>query len=160
MKFARLRERADARSDRLANSLHPRKRTALRVELRARISYEGVDAGTGLAEGRGVLAQRGSLARRRGPAPGPAVGRAAGERQRLGLGYRRTVDAEVSATVNAAAILLNLLVLVFVFWLTVHLDPEVRSDEALWLLLLYAAPPANGLAIAARRVDDGGTVPP
>jgi drug/metabolite transporter (DMT)-like permease len=75
-------------------------------------------------------------------------------------GYRRTVDAEVSATVNAAAILLNLLVLVFVFWLTVHLDPEVRSDEALWLLLLYAAPPANGLAIAARRVDDGGTVPP
>ena len=57
------------------------------------------------------------------------------------LGYRKTVDAEVSATVNAAAILLNLLVLVFVFWLTAHLDPEVRSDEALWLLLLYAAPP-------------------
>ena len=78
----------------------------------------------------------------------------------LVLGYRRTVDAEVSATVNAAAILLNLLVLVFVFWLTVHLDPEARSDEALWLLLLYAAPPANGLAIAARRVDDGGTAPP
>jgi hypothetical protein len=64
----------------------------------------------------------------------------------------------VSATLNAAAILLNLLVLVFVFWLTVRLDPEVRSDEALWLLLLYAAPPANGLAIAARGADDRRTV--
>jgi len=76
------------------------------------------------------------------------------------LGYRRTVDAEVLATVNAAAIVLNVLVMVFVFWLTAHLDPEVRSDEALWLLLLYLAPPANGLAIAARRSEEGGTVNP
>jgi hypothetical protein len=74
------------------------------------------------------------------------------------LGYRRTVDAEVSATVNAAAILLNVLVMVFVFWLTAHLDPNVRREEALWLLLLYAAPPANGLAIAARHAEEGGTI--
>ena len=78
----------------------------------------------------------------------------------LVLGYRRTVDEEVLATVNAAAIVLNILVMVFVFWLTAHLDPEVRSDEALWLLLLYAAPPANGLAIAARRSEEGGTLNP
>ena len=74
------------------------------------------------------------------------------------LGYSRTVDADVAATVNAAAILLNVLVMVFVFWLTAHLDPNVRREEALWLLLLYAAPPANGLAIAARRAEEGGTI--
>jgi hypothetical protein len=69
----------------------------------------------------------------------------------LVLGYRKTVDAEVSATLRAAAILLNVLLLVFVCWLTVHLDPETRTDEALWLLLLYAAPPTNALAISASR---------
>jgi len=75
----------------------------------------------------------------------------------LVLGYRKTVDAEVSATVKAAAILLNLLLLVFVCWLTVHLDPDTRTDEALWLLLLYAAPPANALAICAARSEAVGT---
>ncbi|MET0152370.1 MAG: hypothetical protein ABW298_07160 [Candidatus Binatia bacterium] len=75
----------------------------------------------------------------------------------LVLGYRKTVDAEVSATVKAAAILLNLLLLVFVCWLTVHLDPDTRTDEALWLLLLYAAPPANALAISAARSEAVGT---
>ncbi len=69
------------------------------------------------------------------------------------LGYRRTVDAEVSATVNAAAILLNVLVMVFVFWLTSQLDPGHPGDEALWLLLLYAAPPAN--AFGDRRSPRG-----
>ncbi len=75
----------------------------------------------------------------------------------LVLGYRKRVDAEVSATVKAAAILLNLLLLVFVCWLTVHLDPDTRTDEALWLLLLYAAPPTNALAISAARSDGRGT---
>ena len=74
------------------------------------------------------------------------------------LGYRRTIDSEVSATVNAAAILLNVLVMVFAFWLTSRLDPDVRREEALWLLLLYAAPPANGLAIAAHRAEEGDTI--
>jgi hypothetical protein len=69
----------------------------------------------------------------------------------LVLGYRKRVDPQVSATVRAAAILLNVALLVFVCWLTVHLDPETRTDEALWLLLLYTAPPTNGLAISASR---------
>jgi hypothetical protein len=74
----------------------------------------------------------------------------------LVLGYRKTVDTEVSTTVNAAAILLNLLLLIFVCWLTVNLDADTRTDEALWLLLLYAAPPANALAIAATGREGAG----
>jgi drug/metabolite transporter (DMT)-like permease len=77
----------------------------------------------------------------------------------LVLGYRKRVDPQVSATVRAAAILLNVLLLVFVCWLTVHLDPDTRMDEALWLLLLYTAPPTNGLALSASRskaVETGG----
>lgn len=69
----------------------------------------------------------------------------------LVLAYRKSVDLEISTTVRAAALLLNLLLLTFVGWLTVRLDPEARADEALWLLLLYAAPPVNALAISLAR---------
>jgi hypothetical protein len=46
----------------------------------------------------------------------------------------------------------------FAFWLTSRLDPDVLREEALWLLLLCATPPADGLAIAARRAEEGGTI--
>lgn len=75
----------------------------------------------------------------------------------LVLGYRKTADAEVSATTRAAAVLLNLLLLIFVVWLTARLDAETRADEALWLLMLYTAPPANLLALAATNRIGRGT---
>src|ERR1700752_3167651 len=53
----------------------------------------------------------------------------------LVLGYRTVPDPEIVATAKAAAFLLNGLLLVFVVWLTAHLDPDTRSDEGLWLLL-------------------------
>jgi hypothetical protein len=65
----------------------------------------------------------------------------------LVLHYRKQPDADVVATANAAAMLLNALLLLFVVWLTAHLDPDTRGDEALWLLLLFAAPPVNAAAI-------------
>src|SRR6185295_13176535 len=55
----------------------------------------------------------------------------------LVLGYRKEPDPDVVATANAAAMLMNALLLVFVVWLTAHLDPDTRSDEALWLVLLF-----------------------
>jgi hypothetical protein len=68
----------------------------------------------------------------------------------LVLGYRRRLDPEVGATAKAAALLLNGFLLLFVIWLSVRLDPDTRADEALWLALLFAAPPANALAIVPR----------
>jgi hypothetical protein len=69
----------------------------------------------------------------------------------LVLGYRKAPDPQVVATANAAAMLLNALLLVFVVWLTAHLDPDTRGDEALWLLLLFVAPPINAAAILRDR---------
>jgi hypothetical protein len=68
----------------------------------------------------------------------------------LALGYRRRLDPEVGATAKAAALLLNGVLLLFVIWLCVRLDPDTRADEALWLALLFLAPPANVLAIGPR----------
>ena len=68
----------------------------------------------------------------------------------LVLGYRRRLDPEIGATAKAAALLLNGFLLVFVVWLTARLDPDTRADEALWLVLLFLAPPANALAIVPR----------
>jgi hypothetical protein len=69
----------------------------------------------------------------------------------LVLSYRKRVDPEVAATVKAGTIVLNGLLLVFVAWLAVRLDPETRADEGLWLVLLFAAAPANALATLPRR---------
>jgi hypothetical protein len=66
----------------------------------------------------------------------------------LVLGYRRRLDPEVGA--KAAALLLNGFLLLFVIWLSARLDPDTRADEALWLALLFVAPPANALAIVPR----------
>ena len=71
-------------------------------------------------------------------------------RSRLGLGeFKR--EAEVSATVKIAAILLNVLVFLFVIRLVAHLDPEIRAEQGMWLVLLFIAPAANALAILPRR---------
>jgi len=75
----------------------------------------------------------------------------------LVLSYRKRVDPEVASTVTAGTIVLNALLLVFVVWLTVRLDPETRADEALWLVLLVAAAPANVLAILPRRAPTADT---
>lgn len=65
----------------------------------------------------------------------------------LVLGFRRALDPEIAATAKAAMALLNGLLLVFVIWLTARLDAETRAGEALWLLMLFLAPPVNALAI-------------
>ena len=76
----------------------------------------------------------------------------------LVLSYRKRVDPEVAATAKAATVVLNVLLLGFVGWLTARLDSETRADEALWLVLLFATPPANALAILrslpGRETDD------
>jgi hypothetical protein len=61
----------------------------------------------------------------------------------LVLGYRKAPDAEVMDTLRAAALLLNLLLLLFVAWLSLALPPETRRDEAIWIALLFLAPFAN-----------------
>jgi cytochrome bd-type quinol oxidase subunit 2 len=63
------------------------------------------------------------------------------------LSYRKRLDPEVAATAKAATLVLNVLLLTFVVWLTARLDPDTRSEEALWLVLLFATPPVNALAI-------------
>jgi hypothetical protein len=68
----------------------------------------------------------------------------------LVLGYRRRLDPEIGATAKATALLLNGLLLLFVIWLCARLDPDTRAEEALWLALLFLAPPANALAIVPR----------
>jgi len=65
----------------------------------------------------------------------------------LVLSYRKRVDPEVAATAKAATVVLNVLLLGFVGSLTARLDSDTRADEALWLVLLFATPPANALAI-------------
>jgi len=65
----------------------------------------------------------------------------------LVLSYRKRVDPEVAATAKAATVVLNVLLLGFVVSLTARLDSDTRADEALWLVLLFATPPANALAI-------------
>jgi cytochrome bd-type quinol oxidase subunit 2 len=72
----------------------------------------------------------------------------------LVLSYRKRLDPEVSATVKIAAVLLNTSVLLFVIWLAANLDPETRAEQGLWLVMLFAAPPANALAILPRRRSD------
>ncbi len=68
----------------------------------------------------------------------------------LVLSYRKHVDPEVQATAKAATVILNAILLAFVVWLAVRLDPDTRGEEALWLVLLFAAPPRNALAILPR----------
>ena len=76
----------------------------------------------------------------------------------LVLSYRKRIDPEIAATAKAATVVLNVLLLGFVGWLTARLDSETRADEALWLVLLFATPPANALAILrslpGRKTDD------
>ena len=76
----------------------------------------------------------------------------------LVLSYRKRVDPEIAATAKAATVVLNVLLLGFVGWLTARLDSDTRADEALWLVLLFATPPANALAILrslpGRKTDD------
>jgi len=76
----------------------------------------------------------------------------------LVLSYRKRIDPEIAATAKAATVVLNVLLLGFVGWLTARLDSETRADEALWLVLLFATPPANALAILrslpGRETDD------
>lgn len=69
----------------------------------------------------------------------------------LVLGYRRQVDEEVLATVKAGVTMLNVLVFVFVIRLMAMLESDVRADQGMWLVLLFAAPPVNALAILPRR---------
>ena len=76
----------------------------------------------------------------------------------LALSYRRRIDPEVAMTAKAATIILNVFLLLFVVWLTARLDPETRSDEALWLLLLAAAAPINIAAL--RRWPQPSAEPP
>ena len=76
----------------------------------------------------------------------------------LVLSYRKRIDPEIAATAKAATVVLNVLLLGFVGWLTARLDSDTRADEALWLVLLFATPPANALAILrslpGRKTDD------
>lgn len=65
----------------------------------------------------------------------------------LAMSYREGRDPEVIATVKAATVMLNVLILAFVVWLNAGLDPETRSDQALWLMMLLVAPPTNLLAV-------------
>ena len=76
----------------------------------------------------------------------------------LVLSYRRRTDPEVAMTAKAAMIVLNALLLMFVVSLAARLDPETRSDEALWLLLLTAAAPINVAAL--RRWPPPSAEPP
>jgi|SRR5882724_8158079 len=71
----------------------------------------------------------------------------------LVLTYRKSLDPEVSATVKVAALLLNVLVLLFVVRLVANLEPDIRAEQALWLVTLFVAPPANALAILPRRTS-------
>ena len=69
----------------------------------------------------------------------------------IGFTYPQTFDAEAAATIKVAAVLLNLLVLVFVIRLAMFLDPIVRAEQALWLVVLFVAPVANAIAFLPRR---------
>jgi len=72
----------------------------------------------------------------------------------LVLSYKKRLDPEIGATVKAATVMLNAMLLVFVVSLTARLDPDTRGDEAVWLVLLFVAAPANAVAIlpgSARR---------
>jgi len=74
--------------------------------------------------------------------------------------YRRRTDPEVRATANAAALILNVLLLVFVVWLAIRLDSETLAEQGLWLVMVLAAPPATALAIAPWKPSSVGSAPP
>ncbi len=67
------------------------------------------------------------------------------------LTFRKGMDPEAAATVKIAALILNVLVLALVIRLAANLEPDVRAVQALWLVTLFIAPPANVLAILPRR---------
>ena len=69
----------------------------------------------------------------------------------LAMSYRDGRDPEVVATVKAAVVMVNVLILALVVWLNSVLDPETRSDQALWLMMLLIAPPTNLLAVFLPR---------
>ena len=69
----------------------------------------------------------------------------------LALTYRKTIDPEVSATVKVAALILNVLVLLFVVRLVANLESDIRAEQSLWLVMLFIAPPANAIALLPRR---------
>lgn len=69
----------------------------------------------------------------------------------LVLSYREHRDPEVAGTVKALVVLVNVLILALVIRLNAGLDPETRADQALWLMMLLAAPPTNLLAIFLPR---------
>ena len=69
----------------------------------------------------------------------------------IGITYKKSIDAEVAATIKVAALLLNVLVLVFVIRLAMFLDPITRAVQALWLVVLFVTPVANALAFLPRR---------
>jgi len=56
-----------------------------------------------------------------------------------------------AATVKVGALILNDLVLLFVVRLVANLEPDIRAEQALWLVTLFIAPPANALAILPKR---------
>jgi hypothetical protein len=57
--------------------------------------------------------------------------------------------------------MVNVMILAFVVWLNAGLDPETRSDQALWLVTLLVAPPTNLLAIFLPRPRlPAGAAPP
>lgn len=78
----------------------------------------------------------------------------------LVLLYRSRTDPEVRATANAAALILNVLLLVFVVWLAIRLDSETLSEQGLWLVMVFAAPPANALALAPWKPSSVDSAPP
>src|ERR1700747_438158 len=47
----------------------------------------------------------------------------------LVLSYKKRLDPEIGATVKAATVMLNAMLLVFVVSLTARLDPDTRGDE-------------------------------
>ena len=69
----------------------------------------------------------------------------------LVMTFKKGIDPEALATVKIAALILNVLVLALVIRLAAHLEPDERAVQALWLVTLFIAPPANALAILPRR---------
>ena len=71
----------------------------------------------------------------------------------LAASYRKNIDPEAAATVKIAALLLNVLVLALVVRLFANLDPEVRAEQGMWLVMLAIGPAANAIAILPRRAS-------
>lgn len=69
----------------------------------------------------------------------------------LVVGYRQALREEPMATLAAGTLLVNAALLGFVIWLFAALPASARREQALWIVLLFAAPFANAAAVLSGR---------